>query len=119
MDPVSRAQNSNPTAPRRVIGRPFQKGSSGNPGGRPKKLYITKILEDYFKQKANRKDVELMIGNIFKGQKMASVLLLREAAERLEGKVSQEVDMNISGTIELAETIRQRRKRRATGDSQS
>jgi hypothetical protein len=103
MDPVSRAQNS-------VIGRPFKKGSSGNSGGRPKKPYITKILEDYFKKKNNRKDVETMIGNIFKGQKMASVLLLREAAERLEGKVSQIVDMNVSGTVTLEQVLEARKR---------
>ena len=39
------AQNSVKTAPRRVVGRPFPKGRSGNPGGRPKGL-VRKIREE-------------------------------------------------------------------------
>jgi hypothetical protein len=30
------AENSTEAAPLRVVGRPFEKGQSGNPGGRPK-----------------------------------------------------------------------------------
>lgn len=34
--PSSRAQNSTPAGSKKPVGRPFQKGQSGNPGGRPK-----------------------------------------------------------------------------------
>lgn len=40
---ASRAQNSEPATPK-VVGRPFEPGQSGNPGGRPKGL-ATKIRE--------------------------------------------------------------------------
>src|SRR5262245_10551190 len=41
------AHSSDGSAPKRVIGRPFKKGQSGNPGGRPKDVYgIAKLALD-------------------------------------------------------------------------
>jgi hypothetical protein len=41
---------------------------------------------------------------------MAKVLMLREMAERTEGKVTQEVDMNVNGTITLEQVLEARKK---------
>ncbi len=118
MDPVSKAQGAaNSVKQEKQRGRPFQKGVSGNPSGRPKKLRITKMYEKVLNSADVRKEVEDSIQKILTGGRMASVLMLREMAERTEGKVVEVVDMNVTGRIELAEVIERRRKKR--GDSQS
>ena len=38
------AENSGPNSKKRVIGRPFKKGQSGSPGGRPKTLEAVREL---------------------------------------------------------------------------
>jgi hypothetical protein len=39
------------TVPERIVGRPFQKGVSGNPGGRPKSLVeIERMLDENFRR---------------------------------------------------------------------
>jgi hypothetical protein len=43
------AENSDVTAKRRGPGRPFQKGQSGNPGGRPKTKPFREALEAVLK----------------------------------------------------------------------
>ena len=118
MDPVSKAQNTQNSA--RTAGlRPFPKGVSGNPGGRPKKLRITKMYEKVLNSGAVREEIEDSIKKVLTGGRMASVLMLREMAERTEGKVVEEVNMNLSGTVQLASVIEQRRKKRAGSNSQS
>jgi hypothetical protein len=111
MDPVSRAQNSDNTAKKR-IGRPFPKGVSGNPGGRPKKLHITKMYEKILAKHGNRKDIQESLMRILTGGRMASVLMLREMAERTEGKVAQEVDMNVSAIVQYADAVARVRARK-------
>ena len=111
MDPVSRAQSST-TTPRKVIGRPFQKGQSGNPGGRPKKLRITKLFEKILNSGANRTELEEIIKDMLRSRRMASVLLLREMAERTEGKVTQPVEVEGSGLAAIAAALTQLRERK-------
>jgi hypothetical protein len=121
MDPVSRAQQGNkPEASRidRVKGHRFQKGVSGNPSGRPKKNHITKMYEQLLANPQNRKHIKEAILKTLTGGRMSGVLQLREVAERTEGKVADVVDMNLSGTVQLATVIEERRKKRA-GDSRN
>ena len=35
---MSDDKGDNKSAPRRLVGRPFEKGKSGNPGGRPREI---------------------------------------------------------------------------------
>ena len=44
MRAVTDAEHNNSSAPKRVIGKPFQKGLSGNPGGRPRASYDVAAL---------------------------------------------------------------------------
>lgn len=110
MDPVSRAQSSDTTVKKKVFGRPFKKGQSGNPGGRPKKLEITKIYEKVLRSKNNRKEIEDAVLAMLGSKRMMSVLLLREMAERTEGKVVQPVDMEFSGKITLEQVLEAKKK---------
>lgn len=109
MDPVSRAQNSNETTPR-VVGRPFRKGQSGNPGGRPKKQEITKIYDEILRKSGNRKEIKASVMEMLRSKRMVAVLLLREMAERTEGKVVQPVDVAGNVTISL-ETVLEAKKK--------
>lgn len=119
MDAISRAQTSGISEKSKANLRPWKKGQSGNPSGRPKKLHITKMFEQVLSKPDNRKEIkQALMRTLVKGG-MAPVLLLREMAERTEGKVAQEVDMNISGTLALAEVIQKRRKKRGDSDSES
>jgi len=121
MDPVSKAQagNSQETGSRidRLKGNRWPKGVSGNPHGRPKKLHITKMFEQVLAKSKNRNDIKRALLETLTSKGMAKVLMLREMAERTEGKVAQEVDMNVTGTVILAEIISERRRKRDNPDS--
>lgn len=67
----------------------------------------------------NRKEIEDSILEELKRRGMAKVLLLREMAERTEGKVTQEISVDGNITLSLAETIASRRKAIELDDSES
>ena|SRR5208282_1127933 len=100
MDPVSKAQADGGITKRYSgLRPPWPKGVSGNIGGRPRKAPITKIFERIFRKAQNRKDIEESILRVLLQGKMASVLMVREAAERIEGKVVEKIE--VSGTESL------------------
>src|SRR6266852_1683152 len=113
MDPLSKAQNSEITVQtKRHFGTPFRKGQSWNPGGRPKRKYFTKLFHELLKDEAVREEAKESMRKILTaGRGMAPVLLAREMSERLEGKVTQPVEIEGSLTLALAETVSERRKR--------
>lgn len=113
MDPVSKSQAGNKQETSRidrVKGHRWKKGQSGNPSGRPKKLEITKIYEKVLASAVNRKEIEKSVLEMLKSNRMMSVLLLREMAERTEGKVADEVDVNVSGKLTLEQVLEARKK---------
>lgn len=65
----------------RVVGRPFQPGQSGNPGGRPKSKPLTALLKAELQQPARGKS------GVTKGQKLVERLL----GIALNGKRSESV----------------------------
>ena len=119
MDAVSKAQAGSSEKTARIREFSWKKGQSGNPSGRPKKLHISKMFEKVLAKPQNRKEIEEAIMLTLTSKGMAKVLMLREMAERTEGKVADTVDLNVTGTIQLANVIEQRRKKRAGSDSQS
>lgn len=93
-----------------ITGKGFMPGQSGNPTGRPKKKPITELYE------AMLNDPELLdvakdaIRRAISKGSMAMVLQLKEMAERVEGKVTQpiEADVTISSLAERMQKARER-----------
>ena len=99
MDEISKAELRDASATqRKVFGRPFPKGVSGCPGGKSPKREISRILRAFLDEEDGKQLIHDFVTSIFKrGIKghspMAAVLLLKEMADRTEGKVSQEIDV--------------------------
>lgn len=85
------AKNSKKTA-KRIPGRPFKKGESGNPGGRPKtpELFKEKTLE------AQKKIIELMDSDDEKIALQAAQLILAYSL----GKPTEHHELGMSESLE-------------------
>ena len=115
MDPVSRAQRENSvvaaTKQPHLAQYRWPKGVSGNPKGRPRKdEYITRLYRRILRKRKNQQDIAEAVLKELTNKGMAKVLLLREIAERIEGKVEQTVTENLNVTLSLAESVASRRK---------
>lgn len=90
------AQNS-----KKTVGKPFKKGISGNPGGRPK-------TPEWFKEKsaiAQAKILELMSCGDEKVEFQAAALILAYSF----GKPTEHVEMNV--VVDGAKILRERREK--------
>jgi hypothetical protein len=67
------SETSEQNEPKRTVGRPFQKGQSGNPGGKPRKLAGIEALAQQHADKAIEALVEALDG---KDRVPAAALLL-------------------------------------------
>ncbi len=83
---------------------PWVKGQSGNPAGRPKKKPITEAYERLLEEKVPGDPkgrtwaqalAESMMRQALKGKIQAAI----EVTDRTEGRPSQAVDMNHSGSV--------------------
>lgn len=89
----------------------WKPGQSGNPSGRPKKKPITEMYERILADPENLRMIEAATMNALKKGNMAMVLQLREITDRVEGKVTQPIEADIS--VNLADAIAEARKRAA------
>ena len=103
---ISAAENSVETAPKKkVIGRPFEPGKSGNPGGRPKNDYRAILAVRAF-------EILCEEGKLDKSAREVSRLILRNpkmfqvAADGAFGKVPQTI--NLQGEISVASRVEER-----------
>lgn len=95
--------------PRLANLKPWQPGESGNPSGRPKKKPVTEMYERILSDPKNLAAIEqATVKALLKGN-MAMVLQLREMTDRVEGKVTQPIEADI--TMCLADAIAEARKR--------
>lgn len=87
----------------------FQPGNQASAG--PRKGAITKLFEEIFESSEDIAAVKQQIIKTLTSKGMAGVLMLKEAAERIEGKVTQPVE--IDGTLQMtvAGAIAEGRKR--------
>ncbi len=77
-----------------ATGKGWLPGQSGNPSGRPKSKPITDMLRPIFE---DPETVDLIRANVKKtltDKGMAGVILLSHIADRLEGKMPEEVNIN-------------------------
>jgi Family of unknown function (DUF5681) len=115
MDPVSRAQTGNNQDNRLSrFGdklKQWPKGTSGNPSGRPKRKFATKVYAELFRDKEFRAEFKESVRKIMTaGRGMAPVLMAREVAERLEGKPVENI--KLTGELGIAEVVRKVRERK-------
>ena len=88
--------------------KPFQKGTSGNPNGRPKVITLSEALRQQLVQKAPGADEREYVTEIARvlcdEAVKGNIMAIREIFDRLEGKPRQaiDVDMNVQDWREMA-----------------
>ena len=90
------------------LGRKFPKGVSGNLGGRPRKKPITEELE---KLLSDPKVAHAVAAAAIGAARRGNIKALAEIADRVEGKVSKPVEVDMSGELTANLTLIERMKR--------
>jgi|GEM_PF-2527566 len=79
----------------------FQKGESGNPDGRPRgaslQAAIRRLAEMSLPRNASRSYVEAVAEKLWKKALTGDIRAIRIVLERIDGKVSQPVDLTMPG----------------------
>lgn len=95
--------------------RPFPKGVSGNPGGRPKSKPLTEEIERLLEQEAPEKNgrtwAAVIAEALVRRAATGDVQAIAEVANRLEGRPAQSVALDVNAETNLAERIAEGRKR--------
>lgn len=92
-----------------ITGKGFLPGQSGNPGGRPPKKPITEMYERIMNDPEAIRKIEATVLKALTKGNMAMVLQLKEMTDRVEGKVTQPIEADI--TVSLPDAIAEARKR--------
>jgi hypothetical protein len=99
--------------------KPWPKGVSGNPGGRPKKKPITDELERLLAEEASTRDGQtwatVIAEALLQQASRGDVRAISELANRVEGKSVQAIDLNTGGGEGIAERLERARKRKLEG----
>jgi len=83
--------------------KPWKPGQSGNPGGRPKRKWLTDAIEEMLQErlddpKARQQFKDAMWRSLVSGDR-SGVMTLQRIWERTEGKLAQPLDVNTSVDI--------------------
>jgi len=89
----------------KVIGRPFKKGESGNPGGRPKKDWTwASLIEEAVEEEYTTKDgLRTDKGKKFIAKKLVHMAIdgdiqaIKEISNRMDGLPAQSMDFTTGG----------------------
>ena len=82
-----------------ITGKGFLPGRSGNPGGVPKNKPITEIYEEFLANGRDREAVKTSVRAMIKKKSNVTAIMLREMADRVEGRVSPSEDEVIDRSI--------------------
>lgn len=96
-------------------GKGFMPGQSGNPGGRPKRSWLTEVteelLEEMMSDPAQRAEYKQSLKQKLLAKGVVSAMTLDKVWERTEGKVAQPVRVSGELTVSLAEELREGEER--------
>jgi hypothetical protein len=77
------------------IGKPFQKGQSGNPGGRPKGSSITAVIRKMLEKPGAMEEVaKAILAHTKEGNGAYAKILM----DRIDGPLREELDVNLNVT---------------------
>jgi hypothetical protein len=102
-----KGRGNHPNSRKQLKPKPWPKGVSGNPGGEPGYDVAASISRQVM-QLNKEKIYEGMAKEVMAGKPYAFDVL----ANRAYGKVKETVDVNVSGRLELATAIEDRRKKK-------
>lgn len=107
-EPIKKRKSGNPD---KIAPFQFKPGQSGNPGGRPKKKPITDLYAEILNDPQVVAKIRDSVVKVIVGGRMGGVLQLKEMAERVEGKVSQTLEVNGELALTLSDRIKKARER--------
>src|SRR4051812_2849122 len=99
----SSADLSDKKVPEQLLRNQWKPGQSGNPGGKPKKKPVTELYEEMLSDPDLVADLRNAIAKAIKKGNMAMVLQVKEMTDRVEGKVTQPIEADV--TVNLADAI--------------
>lgn len=107
--PANTKENRKRGLPKEAEPYKFKPGQSGNPSGRPKKKPVTEIYEELLQDPEMRAAVKAALAQRLLSGRIVGAMELKEAADRIEGKVTQPIEADV--TVNLADAIAEARKR--------
>lgn len=87
----------------------WKPGQTGNPGGRPKKKPISEMYERLLGEPEFLEQLEGSVRKMILSGRMVGQLQLKEMTDRVEGKITQPIEHDV--TVNLADAIAEARKR--------
>lgn len=93
--------------------RPFawKPGESGNPGGRPKRKPITEFYQQIVDDPAFAETFRQSVMKQLQKGSMVSAFTLKEMADRVEGRVTEKVEVNGDVALSIAARMQRARER--------